>query len=289
MIAALLGGLMAPTNRSADRSTTRSAAPSRALLSAHRAAAALSRTVEHSWESLLAAVHMPVEYIEFDVQRTADGVLVLFHDEHVATPTGPRAVRDLTLADLERAAGLPLVRYESALRLLAAHGKKGHLDFKFRSPSYLYAVSSLAPYEVEAARLAADHLPEGHFIVTTCEDRSVRTLRRWADAERPDVRIGLSLGRHCPGMFMPRVVWIRLTELFPGRRMRRSRADLVVVNHWLADLNVLRWAARRRFPVLVWTVDTPSHLDRFLADPRVWMVTSNRPPATLDAPCRLAA
>lgn len=251
---------------------------SRALLSAHRGAAAQSGCRDNSWESLAAAVTLPVDYVEFDVHRTADGEFVLHHLPRVRDARGRRyAISTSTYEELTAAAGAPLVRFADALALLRANGKLAHIDFKFASPWPLH-LPPWTSYEVEAAEIALRAMGDpASFILTSLVDESVRLLRNWADERSPETLIGLSLGlgewRHGP----IKQVKIRVSEVFPSRRVTRCRANLVVVQHRLADVRVLRWAGRHGIPVLVWTVDKPRKLRRFLDDHRVWMVTSNHP------------
>jgi glycerophosphoryl diester phosphodiesterase len=58
---------------------------------------------------------------------------------------------------------------------------------------------------------------------------------------------------------------------------------VLVAHHLLARVRLLRWAHRREVRVLVWTVDSPRVVAAALRDPRVWMVTTNRPEAALAA------
>lgn len=53
------------------------------LVSAHRAGSLESGLPEGSRESLLYAMDLDVDFIEFDVQRFSDGVHSLAHDEEV--------------------------------------------------------------------------------------------------------------------------------------------------------------------------------------------------------------
>jgi glycerophosphoryl diester phosphodiesterase len=248
----------------------------RVLLSAHRGGCGRSPEVENTLAAFEAAVQMPIDYIEFDLQRTADGVLLLNHDNRVRVDGKAPFIADLTAEQVDAACG-PLVRYEAVLSLLAAAGRKAHLDLKFTSPIELYA-DPAATFEVDAVRIARSFLPESDFIVTTAEDRSVRAVRDWADAEGVSVLVGLSIGRHrLTGMRLwEQVVW-RMGEMFPGRRIRRSGANLVVAQRHLARARLLEWAHKRNLPVLVWTVDNHKEMRRLLADARVWMVTSNFP------------
>ncbi|MBG6096820.1 glycerophosphodiester phosphodiesterase [Nocardioides sp. WG-D5] len=249
----------------------------RALLSAHRAAARQSGHRDNSWESLQEAVRMEVDYVEFDVHRTRDGEFVLHHDGHIRDRIGRKVrIADRTYAALSRLAPFRLVRYREALELLAAHGKHAHIDLKFASPSNHLGL----PHEVDAAEIALEVMRES-FIVTTMVDESVRVLRDWADLRAPETLVGLSLGgvdfRHHP----LKLVRLKLSEFFPEGRIRRCRSNLVVVEHRLADVWLLRWAHRRNIKVLVWTVDNPGRLRRFVYDKRVWMVTSNHPARAL--------
>lgn len=253
----------------------------RALLSAHRGAAGQLGLRDNSWEALQAAVALPVEYVEFDIHRTADGRYVLHHQPFVNVGRRRLQVRHLTAAGLALAAGHEVVFYEDALRLLREHGKRAHIDLKFSSPHDAYGAPGAA-YELEAARIARRVMvdPES-FILTSLFDRSVRVLSKWAAIESPGTLVGLSLGLAVWRLPVLQQVALRVSELFPAGRLRRCGATLVVVEQRLASIRVLRWAGRHGLPVLVWTVDRPRRLHRFLNDQRVWMVTSNHPSRAL--------
>lgn len=262
-----------------------------ALLSAHKAACAQTGTAANTWDSLTAAVQLAhdqrVDYVEIDVHRTSDGHLVIQHDQHLRPHRTSKSrfwrdrgyrFTDLTRAQSEDLLGRDLVSYEDALRLFAVSDVKVHLDYKFTSPAPMYAAPAEDAYEVQAAAMALSYLGSpDKFILTTMEDQSVRAMRDWADQHSPGTLVGLSLGRDLTTLNPIPQVRLRLTELFPTARVLRSRANLIVANHVLADARLLGWAHRHHMPVLVWTVDSISSLNRFLADPRVWMVTSNHP------------
>lgn len=247
----------------------------RVLISAHRGGCGRRRDVENTLIAFENAIAAGSDYVEFDIQRTADGIYLLTHDDRVRVNGRTVMVADLPAAVVDDVLGRR-VRYAEALALLAQHGRKAHLDFKFASPAH--GVEAGEMWEVEATRTALAHLPATDFIVTTAEDHSVRILRDWADSEGIDLLVGLSIGRHrLTGMAWWRQVRWRAEELFPERRVRRCRANLLVAQRHLARARLLRWAHANNLPVLVWTVDNPSELRRLLSDPRVWMVTSNFP------------
>jgi len=72
------------------------------LAFAHRGGAA--HAPENSWRAFEHAVGLGYEYLETDVQATADGVLIAFHDRTLGRITGqPGRVSRLTLKDIARA------------------------------------------------------------------------------------------------------------------------------------------------------------------------------------------
>lgn len=210
------------------------------LVSAHRC---LSR------EDIEAAVALGADYVEFDVQRCADGTLVLHHDP----------------VDVAPADAVP---YAEALDLLAGRAR-AHLDLKFIGG------------EVPVVAQAVERLGTDHLVVTTLEDEGVRVVRAWADAEDHDLLVGLSLGRGLRDIPVLHAIRVRLSELFPHVRYRRAGANVVVAHHWLARLGLRRFARRHRLPLLVWTVDTPRAQAYWMRPGRAWLVTTNHPDLAL--------
>jgi glycerophosphoryl diester phosphodiesterase len=196
-----------------------------------------------------AAIAMGADYVEIDVQRCADGSLVLLHDPVDVAPPGA-------------------LGYADALDLLAGRARL-HLDLKVRG-------GEVPIVEQAVARLGTDAL-----LVTTLDDDGVRAVRDWADAGGHDLLVGLSLGRGLHDIPVLHAIRVRLTELFPAVRYRRSGANLAVAHHWLARLHVRRFARRHGFPLLVWTVDTEDSLRYWLKPGRAWLVTTNNPDVAL--------
>ena len=250
------------------------------LVSAHRGGVGPAFELENTKTAFEHVVLSDCEYVEFDIQRTRDGVFLLNHDSTVTTSTGTRPISEMTAVEVDTCVG-ERVRLEQVVKLLAVHGKKAHLDFKFVSPTGLPVNES---WEVDAVRLVRQHLADDAFIVTSTEDMSVRHVRDWADTEHAHILVGLSLGRHhLDGMsFLSRLMF-RWREAFPETRLQASRANLVVAQRHLARWRLLAWAHRHGLPVLVWTVDNPRELRQLMRDRRVWMVTSNYPDRALHA------
>src|SRR6202012_6161601 len=114
--------------------------------------------------------------------------------------------------------------------------------------------------------------PDG-FVLTTQEDLSVGKLREL----RPELTVALSLGRTTFRMSRPPAAVLRVSEVFPQRRIRRCGANLLAVQYQIARAGVLAWAYRHRLPVLVWTLNTPELIRGAQRDERIWAYTTDYP------------
>jgi glycerophosphoryl diester phosphodiesterase len=228
------------------------------LISAHRGACGVEGLP--AAESFRRAIALGVDFVEFDVRRTADGVNVIHHDDGTASG---RAIRDLALRDLIEELGPQALTFDELLDIAAARVGL-HLDLK--EPGY----------EAEIVHVALARSPPDQLVVTGA-DASIRAIKQ----QFPHLRAGLSLGDDVTHL----APWLkareRLSELFPGRRVARSGADFVAVHQQLARLTVLRYCARRHIPAWVWTVDEEPAIATFMADPRVTTIITNRPDIAL--------
>ncbi|MGW0615849.1 glycerophosphodiester phosphodiesterase family protein [Streptomyces sp. NPDC002788] len=228
----------------------------RPAVSAHRGGS--ERAGPATWEAYEDALESGAEYVEFDIRRTRDGVLVVYHDPRVGR-TGP-LLSTLTHAELSARAGYEVPVVDDVMALIA--GKLvAHVDLKE------------VGYEQEVVDRAVALLGEDGLVVTTLEDRSVAAVTR----ARPGVRTALSLGRDRRDLALPRLPGTRLSELFPARRIRACGAHGVAVHQRLARTNVLREATRHGLFTLVWTVNDDTLMRAFLGHPRVDVLVTDRP------------
>jgi len=233
--------------RSSDRVT--------ALISAHRGGG--EHAPEATYEAFEHSVTTGAEYVEFDIRRTRDGALVVYHDARAGAGSPVARLEYAELCDL---AGYRVPLVADVMQLLAGRAA-GHLDLKETG------------YEDEVIDLAVAILGRDNFVATTLEDSSVAAIKR----SFPKVRAALSLGRDLRGIPASRWPGIRASELFPLSRVRACGADWVAVNYKLARLGVLRACRRSGIGVMVWTVDSDRLIDRFVADRHVDVLITNRP------------
>jgi glycerophosphoryl diester phosphodiesterase len=240
------------------------------LVSAHRAGRRPTCSGQDPRAALQSVLDAGCDLIELDVRHTRDGVAVVEHDEAVLVGGRPVPVAALTVAQLSPTAGGCLT-LEDALLMLA--GRAGaHLDLK---------QVGTADDLIALVGSAVDRLGAENVVVTGLGDDEVAAVRAWARGRCPTLLVGLSVGRDLFGLPPLRMVRTGLGDLFPGGRQRRSDATLIVCQKDLARAWIARWARWRGLPLLVWTVDEPTELRRWLVDPRTWAVTTDHPRTAL--------
>lgn len=231
----------------------------RAAISVHRGG---PEDAPATYESYRAAAESGADYVELDVRMTADDVLVVHHDEHCGQH-GP-SVADVRYAEMCELVGYVVPHAGEAMGILA--GKvAGHVDLK------------VSGCEREAVGLAVDAFGVDGFVVTTLEDASIARIRR----AFPEVRTALALGRDLGGLPMRERTAARQSEVFPLRRLRACGAQWAALDYRLALAGVLGRCARHGIGTMLWTVDRDAALRRFLKDPRVDVVITNRPARAL--------
>lgn len=231
------------------------------LVSAHRGGAAGVPTAENTIAAFEAAIAMGCDYVEFDVRVTADGRPVIFHDDEIGGDDGQLSIARLRSEEI---AGAGIIELDTVLALIRGR-VKAHVDLKVPGD------------EIALVAHIVDALGTDDVIITTAEDASVRRIVAWSRTHAPDLLVGLSSGRRLWQGGRWTRYRVTVEAMFPRTRVRRSRANLVVAHKLVARLSLRSYARRHGLPLLVWTVDRPGELDRWMNDPAVWMVTTNHP------------
>ena len=244
--------------------------PSRPWVVGHRGAP--RRETENTLASFEALVGIGADAAEFDVRRSSDGVLLVYHTQWVRNAPGrrPVLVRNLTYAAICAAlSSTPQARVHGRLcggdvppRLEDAVSQLGG---RIRMDVELKQVG----YEAEVLDILARHAPPETYMVTSFRESVVATCKRL----HPDVRAGLLLGWHGAGT---------MVGMSPFRRARRCNADFIVPHKALVDTSLLDRANRDGVPVMVYTVNQQRHLERLLHDPRVAGVITDVPDVAIE-------
>lgn len=227
----------------------------------HRGAAALAP--ENTVQAFRAAIAAGVDVIEFDVLDLPRGPLVLAHSDdlrEVSHGAAAGSVRGRSLAELRDVApDLPTL--EEALAFFAEEAPEVglHVDLKLRT-----RLDELAG-ALERFGLAS------RTVVSAFHMARLRAVARASPRVRigftyPEDRLGVSRRRHLwpvagAGLFALRAsVPYRLPSL-----VRRAGATAVMLQHRLVTPAAVARAHALQVPVLAWTVDEPSDLQRVLA------------------------
>ncbi len=206
-----------------------------------------------------AAFSRRAELVEVDVRRTADGVLVCVHDP---TIDGLGAVDQLEFGALSEEQRASVLTYDAFLASLEGLNPSGetaiHLDLKGTG----FEVASVEPLEALDRR----------FFVTTSAQSSIALLRR----RDRSTEAFLTIGSSRVGLSNLERAWLRTTETLPYSAITGCDATGIAIHFHLLTTPLLRWCHRTGRTVVVWTVDRPRHLERFLTS-EVDVVTTNRP------------
>jgi len=227
------------------------------LYIAHRGARAL--VDENTIEALKKAIEIGVDAVEFDIQRTKDGVYVLLHDSTVnRTTNGKGKIAEMELAEfkkLKTKSGYTLPTLEETLAFLKETEVGIILDIKVKDPNCISEIHSLA---------------EKYGLV----ERSV------FESSYPKVAKAIE-------EFKPEL----LSAIYPPwppsayHYAKKYNLDCVSLFYPFANSWEVERAKKAGFKVVVWTVNKPKLIKRFeekrkvdgimTDDPRLFEVNNN--------------
>jgi len=227
------------------------------LVIAHRGAwgrTAPNAPVENTLEAFDAAIALGADMIELDVRCTSDGQLVVFHDARVKTvPTSSLRY------DALKAKGTT-ARPPRLIDVLALTNDRIALNLEIKGAGYIAeTIALLRRYDLERCLLSS----------------FLDDVVREAKAIAPDLKTGLLVGAGFRRA---------LTARLPA-----TGADCLVLHRRLADATALAKASAAGVPCVVWTVNGPRALDRYLGNPAVEGVVTDRPALALTRRAQLGS
>lgn len=195
------------------------------------------------FSNMKAAIGWGADFVELDLRETADGKIVIYHDAQVRELDVSKA----PLSELkERALATKVTPPIELSTALETFGNQIGWDLEVKVPGLERRIRDL---------LAKTAVSTDRVIFKSFEDVIVHRLKQ----AFPDTPCGLLLGVAEP-KFGPLT---RISELFPGWRLRRSKADFAAPNWQLVKFG---FAARRRseeLPLYVWTLNDLSLIENF--------------------------
>jgi glycerophosphoryl diester phosphodiesterase len=222
---------------------------SRILIVAHRGATMAAPP--NTLDAFEAAIRLGADMIEFDVRRTMDDELVVFHDEDI----GGSLLVNLRAGEVIEADVPAGRRVPRVVELLDAVRGRVRLDVELKEGGYEDRVLDL---------LFDRGFGVSDFIVTSFDATAIERVKR----ARPDVRAGLLVCEVTPQ---------RALEMFLESQADFLGPDCAITGDWL-----LREAGVARVGLLPWTVNEPEDIRRLLSAPAVFGVITDRTPEALE-------
>jgi glycerophosphoryl diester phosphodiesterase len=233
----------------------------RPLNIAHRGASQVAP--ENTLAALRAAREMGADGVELDVSLSADGEVVVIHDDTVdRTTDGQGLVRHLWLDSLKsldagswfgpRFAGERIPTLREVLEW-AQDGTLLNIELKGISPRP-------DGLEHKVIRLAREHRLQGRVMLSSFNPFALRRAKTFD----PDIETGLLYSPDLP-LFLRRA-WLRPF----------CRPDALHAHHTLVSEAYMGWARERGYRVNVWTVDDAQDMAGLVSQ-GVDMIITNRP------------
>ena len=199
---------------------------------------------ENSIRAFEAAIKAGADAVEFDLRRTADGVIVVHHNKWLKRSSVP--IGEMTFSRLQKQAEKCGLEIPTLKETLEACSGRISLDIELKEGGYEEEV-------VAAVRLYSDLR---NVVFTSFIDSTVAKLKRLA----PDAKAGLLLGLRPPASVMSKGLKGTLTF----NRIRACRADFVAPHWRLLKMPFLNGTHKDGLPVFAWTVNRPSIAEKLI-------------------------
>lgn len=207
---------------------------------AHRGASGLVEQ-ENTLESFEKAIEIGADMVEFDVRKTRDNILVVYHDKNFAD----QPVSWYTYEDMERVAKSRGFHVPLLVEVLELCRDRIYMDIEVKE----------AGFEHRLVRLLRKNVDYNNYSVKSFKDIIPYRVKELD----PHIHTGLLLGYKKAGIKR------RLNEIFPEKRLRKCRADFVSPNSRLLRLGFISRMRKKGYPVYVWTINEPKEMKRLIS------------------------
>lgn len=201
-----------------------------ALVIAHRGGKSLAK-VENTTEAFQTAIDLKIMMVEFDVRKTSDGKIIVFHNNHYKH----EKLNTLTYSSIcekTKEAGYCVPLLSDVLKECQDNIM---LDIELKE----------AGYESEVLDLVMQYYDTNQFIITSFLDSVVKRVKQL----NPHIKVGLLLGYEHASL------WRRFSEFFPVKRLQTSGADFVAPHFRLVTPMLVKSCRLHHYDVVVWTVN----------------------------------
>lgn len=223
------------------------------MVVAHRGASGYAH--ENTLLAFQKAIDLKADCIETDIRRTKDGVIVLFHNAAI----NGKYLTDITFSELQEEARKKDFQVATLEEGLAYVKGKILIDIEFKEDGYVK----------EAVAIIQKHLRNDEFFIRSFLDEVLIQVKEID----PNITTALLLGKSNP----KHPIRTRLSELFPGRRLRRTKADFVSPHYRLLKFFFVTRMNLGKYSVSVWTVNEEDIIKKVIFRHKVDSIVSDYP------------
>lgn len=218
------------------------------IIIAHRGASSLVPK-ENTLEAFEKAICLQVPYVEFDVRRTKDKKLVVFHDKKINNIP----LRSLTYYELNEIAKKDGYDVPTFLDVLKLCQGKIKLDIELKETGYeqevVSYVTSLYDYKDYMIKSFLDEVPY-----------RIKQID-------PNITCGLLIGKEKATLKR------RLLEYFPKRRLKKCLADFISPNYRFLTIDFCLRMKLIHMPIYAWTINGSTALKKVMKKPIAGIIT----------------
>jgi glycerophosphoryl diester phosphodiesterase len=223
------------------------------IIIGHRGARNLAH--ENTLESFKKAIEIGIDMIEFDIRRTKDDVLIVFHDKTI----NEKAVRNLTYKELTEISEKKGFKVPTLKEVLEFTKNKIKLDIELKETGY----------EEKVAVMVLKYIKPSDFLIISFNDSSVKKIKKLF----PQITTGLLLGKKKP----KNLIKTRLSELFPIKRAKKAKADILLPYYKLLKFGFLKRAKKNKYPVYVWTINDETLMKKMFMNDKIAAIATDYP------------
>ena len=197
------------------------------------------------------AISSGADIVEFDVRRTKDNVYIVIHDSIIRG----KKIDTLTFEHIYKYLNGNILKLEDVLRISKDRIK-------------IYIELKEEGYEIDMINIVRKYLNIDKYAIISFNDSSIKNIKD----SYPEIQVGLILGKP----IYDNSLLLKLSELFPVKRIINSKADIVLPNWKLVKFGILPQIKSCNKPVMVWTLNNIKLMRRFLHNKRVdGIITDN--------------
>ena len=219
---------------------------------AHRGGAGMGGT-ENTLDAFENAIQLGVDMVEFDVRKTLDNKLVVYHDSQIEG----LSISETSYEELQSIAEKNGFRIPTFLEVIKLCHNRVFMDIEIKETGYEYRI----------VKIVKKLLDYNEYSIKSFYDITPYRIKEFD----PNIEVGLLLGRDDADFKM------RCNEVFPGRRLKACHADFVSPHPVLMRCGFTRRMRHAGFPVYVWTVNKSFLIKFFIKHSKVAGLITDRP------------